>query len=332
MRLLELPGGFLWLGPDGDRTLVATCRCAVGDVPSYGTSPPGWPARPWPSGAPGRPGARGVRRRRQLPLAATTMRLDLAGALPGEELAAGGAGAMTARSPRRTWPRGREVRREREESGSRRPSRAPPRGTRSTRCSPRRRQPGEHLLTVRHDGQACGVLWVGSRWPDQAGSTTSRSTPGSAAAAWRGTLAAPRRSAPDGHGWLGLNVFGHNQHARALRAARYWSRSTSSGTYGRLTVHSPDRILWRNGAACGRGARSVDGPVGPGNVARNPCAGRPRGRRTLSPATACGVGDRIGSTTCTATVRRVGPVTGTAGSEGRCGGPDVTSPVTPRGS
>jgi GNAT superfamily N-acetyltransferase len=79
---------------------------------------------------------------------------------------------------------------------------------------------GQHLFTARHDGEPCGMLWVGSRWPAQAWIYDVELDPrfrGRGLGA--GVLAgAARHARATGHGWLGLNVFAHNRHARGLYA------------------------------------------------------------------------------------------------------------------
>ena len=78
--------------------------------------------------------------------------------------------------------------------------------------------PGQHLFSVREDGQPAGVLWVCERWPAQAFvydvevDEAFRGRGLGAAAMVHAALWTRER----GMAWLGLNVFGPNTHARAL--------------------------------------------------------------------------------------------------------------------
>ena len=277
-------------------------------------------------------------------LAATTMRLDLAGALPGEELAdrVELAPMTDEESAAYVGSAVGKYAREREEAGeSPAVALAAAQESFASLLPDGVRSPGQHLLTVRHDGRACGVLWVGSRWPDQAWVYDVEIDPG-----FRGrglgaaALAGGRAARPPDRARLARAQRVRPQPARPppLRAARLRGRGGAppAGRTTGLTVHSPDpKPVEGRGRPVDARTGSVEGPVGlEGMFARTPCAGRSREDVELShrPA-ACG-GSGIGSEARPARrlVRRVGPVTGTAGSEGRCDRPDVTSPVTPRGS
>ncbi len=221
-QLLELPDGFLWLGADGDRTLVRDVHCAVGDVPAVRELATLLADSALAVGrVPDDPVREAFVDDGSFRLAATTMRLDLTGALPGEELAERVALApMTAEeSAAYVGSAVGKYAREREESGeSPALARVSAQDSFDSLLPDGVDSPGQHLLTVRHDGRACGVLWVGSRWPDQAWVYDVEIDPGFrgrglGAAALAGAALLGRRT---GHGWLGLNVFGHNQHARRL--------------------------------------------------------------------------------------------------------------------
>ena len=221
-QLLELPDGFLWLAPDRDRTLVRDVRCPPDDVPDVRELATRLAASPLSVGVvPDDPvRAAFVDDGTFLP-AATTMRLDLAGEVPGEELAERVELApMTATelaayvdvavgkyaADRERAGESPDVALAAAESSF---ASMLPDGTESA---------GQHLFTARHDGEACGLLWLGSRWPDQGWIYDVELDPrfrgrGLGAAVLAG---AARHTRGAGHGWLGLNVFGHNEHARRL--------------------------------------------------------------------------------------------------------------------
>jgi ribosomal protein S18 acetylase RimI-like enzyme len=223
-QLVELPGGFLWLASDGDRTHVHDVTCAPGDVPAVrelATRLAEWPLSV--GVVPGEPVRAAFVADGTFVPAATTMRLDVTGQVPGEELA--GRVELAPMSERELaayvevavakYAGDRERAGESPEvalaTAERSFAAMFPHGNRGA---------GHHLFTARHDGEACGLLWLGSRWPDQAWVYDVEVDPrfrgrGLGAAVLAG---AARHTRARGHGWLGLNVFAHNQHARSLYA------------------------------------------------------------------------------------------------------------------
>jgi len=221
-RLVELPGGFLWLGPDADRTLVRDVRCGLDDVPAARELAARLAGSPLAVGVvPDDPVRRAFVDDGSFRLAATTMRLDLTGALPGEEHAGRVELAPMTDEDCAAYLAGAvgKYARDREQAGeSPAVALAAARDSFASLLPDGVRSPGQHLLTVRHEGRPRGVLWVASRWPDQAWVYDVEIDPevrgrGLGAAALAGAALLARRT---GHGWLGLNVFGHNERARHL--------------------------------------------------------------------------------------------------------------------
>ena len=223
-RLVALPDGFLWLAPDGDRTLVQDLRCPPGDVPAVRELATRTADSPLSAVvAPDDPLLAAFVDDGTFEPGATTMRLAVAAGVPGEELADRvELTPMTAAELAAYVDVAvRDYAADRELAGE-----SPPvaleaaRRSFDTQLPDGAAGPGQHLFTVRHEGRPCGMLWVASRWPDQAWIFDVRIDPafqgrGLGAAALVG---AARHARSAGHGWLGLNVFAHNTHARALYA------------------------------------------------------------------------------------------------------------------
>ncbi len=222
-QLVLLPDGFVWLAPDGDRTLVHDVLCPLDDVLAVRDLATRLAEAPLSAGVvPDDPVRAAFVDDGTFSPAATTMRLDLAGEVPGEqladrvdlapmtdtELAAYVDVAVTKYAgDRERAGESPEVALVAAESSF---SSMLPDGTGSV---------GQHLFTARHDGEACGMLWVGSRWPAQAWiydvelDPPFRGRRGIGAGVLAG---AARHARATGHRWLGLNVFSHNRHARGL--------------------------------------------------------------------------------------------------------------------
>lgn len=245
-RLLRTDAGVLWLGPDGEHTPVhdvwAADPAAVGEqvaaLRDLATRLAGAPLGT--SVLPGEPSREAFVADGSFGLSATTMRLDVRGALPGESLlqrvevvpmseAEVAAYRTTAVA---SYAAERQAAGESAEL-ARRVSEASfdellPGG---------RPGPGQHLFTVRHAGERAGLVWVGRRWPAQAWVYDVEVDP-----AWRGhglgaaaMVHAARWTRAEGMAWLGLNVFGPNAHARSLYGRlgyvveeEHWARSSTS--------------------------------------------------------------------------------------------------------
>ncbi len=221
-RLLELPDGFLWLGGDGERTHVHDVDCPAADVDAVRELATGLAGSPLSvSRVPGEALLEAFAGDGTFHAASATMRLDLAREVPGEQLAGRvdlapmtapelaafrALAAATYAEERERAGESRELARERARASF---DDLLPDGTATA---------GQHLLTARHDGEECGVLWVADRWTDQAWIYDVELLPAQrgrglgAALLARAAVEARRR----GHGWLGLNVFAHNEHARDL--------------------------------------------------------------------------------------------------------------------
>lgn len=238
-ELLELPGGFLWLAPDGDRTVVQDVRCDRGDVPAVrelATRTAGAPLSVVV--VPDDPVHAAFVDDGTFAPAATTMRLALAGDVPGEEELAG----RVELTPMTAAELAAYVEvavagyaADRERAGESRPvALEAARKSFATLLPDRDDSAGQHLFTARHQGRSCGILWVASRWPDQAWVFDVRVDPelrgrGLGASVMVG---AARHARDAGHGWLGLNVFAFNGHARTL--------------YGRLGYEVEDEYFRRS--------------------------------------------------------------------------------------
>ena len=282
-RLLELPGGFLWLGSDGDRTLVRDVLCSVDDVPAVRELATRLAGSALAVGlVPDDPVRAAFVDDGSFRLAATTMRLDLAGALPGEELADRVELAPMTDEESAAYL-GSAVGKyalEREQAGE-----SPALALTAARESFASllpdgvRSPGQHLLTVRHDGRACGVLWVGSRWPDQAWIYDIEIVPGFRGQAPRCGCAGRRRAArsPD-RARLARAQRVRSQPARPspLRAVRLRGRGGAppAGRADRpdRPQPGPDPVEGR-GRPVDAGTASVEGPVGLRECFANPLRG-----------------------------------------------------------
>ncbi|GAA1475798.1 hypothetical protein GCM10009623_02440 [Nocardioides aestuarii] len=222
-RLLRTDVGWLWLGPDGERTPVFDARAvdpdAVVALRDLAAATAGSPLAA--SVLPGEPTREAFVADGSFERTATTMRLDLRAPLPGDhlaervsvspmgdaELAAYADGAVAAYA------------REREESGeSAALALATARASFDELLPGGRAGPDQHLMSVRVGDTVAGLVWVCERWPAQAWvydvevDPTFRGRGVGAAAMVHGA-----RLARDlGHRWLGLNVFGPNTHARRL--------------------------------------------------------------------------------------------------------------------
>lgn len=223
-ELVALPRGFLWLRPDGDRTLVQDVRCAPDDVPAV---------RRLATRLARSPLAVEVVPHEQTHAAfagdgtfapsATTMRLDLAGEVPGEGLADRVELAPMTEPELAAYldVAVAQYAGDREGAGE-----SPSAALEAAHASFASLLPdgadseGQHLFTARHDGEPCGVLWVGSRWPDQGWIYDVEVHPPSRGRGLGAALlaGAARHVRQSGRRWLGLNVFAHNRHARGLYA------------------------------------------------------------------------------------------------------------------
>jgi GNAT superfamily N-acetyltransferase len=223
-RLVWLRAGVLWLRPDGDRTHVQDVRCAPADVPAVRELATGLAASPLSlEVVPDEPVHAAFAGDGTFLPAATTMRLDLAGEVPGERLADHVTLVPMTAAELAVYVDGAVATyaRDRERAGEAAPvALEAARTSFATLLPDGVDSPGQHLFTARHDDEACGVLWLGSRWPDQAWIYDVELHPafrgrGLGAAVLAG---AARHARASGHGWLGLNVFAHNPHARSLYA------------------------------------------------------------------------------------------------------------------
>ena len=225
-RLLRTTAGFVWLGPDGEHTPVHDVRAhdpgdpgAVASLRDLATRVAG--SRLGTGVWPGEPSREAFVADGTFRLTAATMRLDVTGPVPGEELAAraelvpmtdaevtayrDGAVATYARS--------------REEAGESAELAMKTSVASFDELLPDGRPgSGHHLFHVRHEGQVAGIVWVCLRWPAQAWVYDVEVDPdrrgrGLGAAAM---VHAARWTRSRGVPWLGLNVFGPNAHARSL--------------------------------------------------------------------------------------------------------------------
>lgn len=154
-------------------------------------------------------------------LVATNMRLDVTGDVPGEELAdrvevVAMTDAEVAEFSARAVLTYAQSREEAGESAELALKTA--RTSFDENFPGGRPAPGQHVVTLRHEGRPAGVLWVGERWPAQAWVYEVEIEPalrgrGLGAAAM---VHAARWARAEGMAWLGLNVFGPNRHARGL--------------------------------------------------------------------------------------------------------------------
>ena len=224
-RLVRTPVGFVWLGPDGEHTLVHDVRAEGGDprhVAALRALATELAGSPLAAGAPPREPSReafvddGTFR-----LTATSMRLDVTGPVPGEELAARAEVTAMTEAEVRAYRDGAVLSyaQSRTEAGE-----SPELARTSSEAAfdellpSERPGPDQHLFTIRHAGERAGMLWVCRRWPAQAWVYDVEVDP-----AWRGhglgaaaMVHAARWTRAAGLPWLGLNVFGPNVHARSL--------------------------------------------------------------------------------------------------------------------
>lgn len=227
-RLLRSGRGWLWLGPDGERTPVFDARAddpadegSVAALRDLATEVAGAPLSA--SVLPGEPTREAFVADGSFERTATAMRLDLQRPLPGEHLADRVEVAPMTEAEVAAYAAGAiaSYARSREEAGE-----SPALALATAHASFDELLPGgrpgrgEHLLSVRADDEVAGLVWVGERWPAQAWVYDVEIDP---AFRGRGIGAAAMvhgaRLARDlGHRWLGLNVFGPNRHARNLYA------------------------------------------------------------------------------------------------------------------
>ena len=225
-RLLRTPDGFVWLGPDGDHTPVYDVRAddpgdpdAVARLRDLATEVAG--SRLGASVLPGEPSREAFVADGTFRPTAATMRLDVTGPVPGEELA-DRAELLPMTDDEVTAYRDGGVATyaaSREEAGE------PPELAMKTSVASfdemlpdGRPGSGQHLFHLRHEGEVAGVLWVCLRWPAQAWVYDVEVAPdrrgrGLGAAAM---VQAARWTRSRGVPWLGLNVFGPNARARSL--------------------------------------------------------------------------------------------------------------------
>lgn len=223
-RLVRTPVGFLWLGPDAEHTPVfdvaADDPANVPALRELATDLAGAPLAA--SVLPGESAREAFVADHSFRVAATNMRLDVTGDLPGEELAdraqvtpmtddevAGyGHGAVA------TYARSRE-----EAGESPELARSTAEASFAEMLPGGRPGEGQQLFTVTtRAGEPAGILWVCARWPDQGWVYDVEIDPalrgrGLGAAAM---VHAARWTRAQGMSWLGLNVFGPNRQARAL--------------------------------------------------------------------------------------------------------------------
>ncbi len=237
-RLLRVDAGWLWLGPDAERTPVhdawASAPERVADLRGLATGLAGAPLSA--SVLPGEPTSEAFVSDGTFERTATTMRLDLHRPLPGEELATRAEVAPMDPAQVAEYAAGAvaSYARDREEAGeSAGLALATAQASFDELLPGGRPGPSHHLLSVRVGGEVAGLVWVHERWPAQAWVYDVEVDPrfrgrGVGAAA----MVHGARLARDlGHRWLGLNVFGANTHARGLYARlgyvveeEHWSR------------------------------------------------------------------------------------------------------------
>jgi GNAT superfamily N-acetyltransferase len=225
-RLLRTSAGFVWLGPDGEHTPVYDVRAddpgdptAVASLRELATRVAG--SRLGTSVLPGEPSREAFVADGTFRLTAATMRLDVTGPVPGEELA-DLAELVPMTDAEVTMYRDGGVATyaaSREEAGE-----SPELALKTSVASFDEMLPdgrpgrGHHLFHVRHEGKVAGVLWLCLRWPAQAWVYDVEVDPdrrgrGLGAAAM---VHAARWTRSRGVPWLGLNVFGPNARARSL--------------------------------------------------------------------------------------------------------------------
>lgn len=221
-RVLRTDDGFVWLGPDGEHTPVHDVRASTVDgvrrLRELATSTAGSPLAT--SVLPGEP-SREAFADDSFRLAATTMRLDVIGPVPGADLADRIEVEEMSAAELTTFLRGAvsDYAAAREAAGeSSVEARTSAQAAYDELLPGGRPGPGQHLFTVRYHGESVGALWVGMRWPAQAWVYNVVVDE-----AWRGRgigaaamVHAALLTHESGRRWLGLNVFGQNTHARSL--------------------------------------------------------------------------------------------------------------------
>ena len=216
-------GGFLWLGADGEHTPVLDVRCDdLADVPAVRDLAASLAGAPLAASTfPGEPTREAFVADGTFRPFAANLRLAVTEDLPGEELADRvELRPMTAAEfedyrvvLREQYAAEREAAGESREEARRQAEEVDrdllPEGLAS---------PDQFLFTGRVRGERCGTLWLRARWPTQGYVYDVEVVPEQrgrglgAALMVRAALWARER----GLGWLGLNVFGHNQVARSL--------------------------------------------------------------------------------------------------------------------
>lgn len=222
-RLLRTRVGFVWLGPVGEHTPVYDVRAAepsdVAALRDLATRVAGAPLAT--SVFPGEASREAFVDDGTFHPTAATMRLDVTREVPGEQLAGRVEVAPMTPAELATYVDGAvaSYAAEREAAGE---SAALARKTSVASFDELlpggRPAPGHRLLTVRQHDRQVGVLWVHRRWPTQGWVYDVEVVPeargrGVGAAAM---VHAARWARGEGLRWLGLNVFGHNAHARGI--------------------------------------------------------------------------------------------------------------------
>ena len=225
-RLLRTPVGFVWLGPDGEHTPVYDVRAldpgdpvAIAGLRDVASRVAG--SRLGTSVWPGEPSREAFVADGTFRLTAATMRLDVTGPVPGEELAAGAKLVPMTDAEVTTYRDGAVATyaRSRVEAGESAELAMKTSVASFDEMLPEGRPgTGHHLFHLSHEGEVAGIVWVCLRWPAQAWVYDVEVDPdrrgrGLGAAAM---VHAARWTRSRGVAWLGLNVFGPNAHARSL--------------------------------------------------------------------------------------------------------------------
>lgn len=226
-RLLRTPVGFLWLGPDGEHTSVYDIGVAdavdvLAGVATLRDLAAGLAGAPLAASMlPGEPAREAFVVDAGFALVAANLRLDVSTTVPGEELADRAQVTPMSHEELANFRAGAVATyaASREEAGeSVELARSTAEASFAEMFPGGSPGEGHHLFTVRQDGHRAGLVWVCDRWPDQAWVYDVEVDPafrgrGLGAAAM---VHAARWTREQGRGWLGLNVFGPNRHARAL--------------------------------------------------------------------------------------------------------------------
>jgi GNAT superfamily N-acetyltransferase len=225
-RLFRTRVGFVWLGPDGEHTPVYDVRAddpgdpaGVAGLRDLATRVAG--SRLGTSVLPGEPSREAFVADGTFRVTAATMRLDVTGPVPGEDLADRAELAPMTEAEVAAYAEGAvaSYAASRVEAGE-----SPELAMKTSVASfdemlpGGRPGPGHHLFHLRADGDVVGVLWLCLRWPAQAWVYDVEIDPehrgrglGAAAMAH-----AARWTRSRGVPWVGLNVFGPNDRARSL--------------------------------------------------------------------------------------------------------------------